>query len=171
MVSESAFDKRKSARPFQPNAQDVTIPLALATRLFGPGWLVAPAVIVTALVPFYGRLALAALAALILAWNVGQLVLTRLGVLQSPAKRHIVRGRWAGKLDGDFVVFLIGARLNSPNGLATVRKMGEGMGQMLKELEADPASGLLNAESYLSMGDMSSGSRSSSSIGVPWTTS
>ena len=60
---------------------------------------------------------------------------------------EIRRGRYAGELDGDFVVFLIGARINKPWQLIkAARDLGEprrGMRAMLDELMAHPEKGLL----------------------------
>jgi hypothetical protein len=56
-------------------------------------------------------------------------------------------GRYGAEIDGDFVVFLIGARLNSPRHLlASVGDLGgrrRGMQAMLAELMAHPEKGLL----------------------------
>jgi hypothetical protein len=56
-------------------------------------------------------------------------------------------GRYGAEIDGDFVVFLIGPRLNDPRHLlASVRDLGgrrRGMRAMLESLVADPAKGLL----------------------------
>ncbi|GAA1848630.1 DUF4188 domain-containing protein [Pseudonocardia ailaonensis] len=58
----------------------------------------------------------------------------------------ILHGRHAAEIDGDFVVFLIGARLNLRHPVRAFRDLGglrNGMAAMLKKLSADPASGLL----------------------------
>jgi len=56
-------------------------------------------------------------------------------------------GRYGAEIDGDFVVFLIGARLNRPRYvLSSVRDLGgrrRGMTAMLAALMADPDKGLL----------------------------
>jgi hypothetical protein len=54
-------------------------------------------------------------------------------------------GKWAAELDGDFVVFLIGARPNPRHPIAWFRDLGgrRGMKHMLDRLSADPDSGLL----------------------------
>ena len=62
----------------------------------------------------------------------------------------ILNGRFAGKIEGDFVVFLIGMRVNR---LLQVHKwlpVARAMPRMLKELAAHPEMGLLHAEAYLS---------------------
>jgi Domain of unknown function (DUF4188) len=60
---------------------------------------------------------------------------------------EIRRGRYAGEIDGDFVVFLIGPRVNKPwRLLQAARDLGEprrGMKAMLDELMAHPEKGLL----------------------------
>jgi hypothetical protein len=60
---------------------------------------------------------------------------------------RIRRGRYGAEIDGDFVVFLIGARLNSPTRvLQSVVDLGgrrHGMQAMLQSLVADPEKGLL----------------------------
>lgn len=60
---------------------------------------------------------------------------------------EIRTGRYGAQIDGDFVVFLIGARLNDPRHLlASVRDLGgrrRGMQAMLAELMAHPEKGLL----------------------------
>ena len=57
------------------------------------------------------------------------------------------QGRYGAEIDGDFVVFLIGARLNSPlRVLASLRDLGgrrRGMQAMLDAAMADPEKGLL----------------------------
>ncbi|TNC22122.1 monooxygenase family protein [Amycolatopsis alkalitolerans] len=58
---------------------------------------------------------------------------------------QIHKGKWAAELDGDFVVFLIGARPSVRHPLAWFRDLGgrRGMKHMLDRLTADPDSGLL----------------------------
>lgn len=52
-------------------------------------------------------------------------------------------GRWRAQLDGDFVVFLIGAKVRNPvRALRALPLLGE-MAKMLKDLAADPGKGLL----------------------------
>ena len=62
--------------------------------------------------------------------------------------KGINQGRWQAKIDGDFVVFLIGARANSRRLVRVFRDLGgrRGMMAMLKELSEDPDSGLLGYE-------------------------
>jgi hypothetical protein len=60
----------------------------------------------------------------------------------------IKQGRWMAQIEGDFVVFLIGARLTKGRRLKAFGDLGgrRGMLHMLKELSADPDSGLLGYE-------------------------
>jgi hypothetical protein len=61
----------------------------------------------------------------------------------------INRGRWTANIEGDFVVFLIGARVNSPlRALQSFRDLGgrRGMNHMLKYLVEHPEKGLLGYE-------------------------
>jgi hypothetical protein len=54
-------------------------------------------------------------------------------------------GRHAARIEGDFVVFLIGARINKPWKVREWWPVFTAMPRMLKELERDPASGFLGA--------------------------
>ena len=61
----------------------------------------------------------------------------------------IRQGRWTAEIDGDFVVFLIGARINSKlQALRAFRDLGgsKGMRAMLEYLTAHPEKGLLGFE-------------------------
>jgi hypothetical protein len=63
--------------------------------------------------------------------------------------RDIHRGRWTAQIEGDFVVFLIGARINSKlRVLRALRDLGgaKGMRGMLEYLVAHPEKGLLGYE-------------------------
>jgi hypothetical protein len=62
---------------------------------------------------------------------------------------QIHSGRFAGQLEGEFVVFVIGMRINR---LLLVHKwwpVAQAMPRMLKELAQHPEMGLLNAQIYL----------------------
>ena len=60
----------------------------------------------------------------------------------------INEGRWTAEHDGDFVVFLIGARVRNPiRALKAIPVLGR-MSKMLAELEADPGSGLLGYQRH-----------------------
>src|SRR5262245_40320131 len=52
-------------------------------------------------------------------------------------------GRWTAELDGDFVVFLIGAMVHDPAVASEAADLLMTMADMLDELESDPSQGLL----------------------------
>jgi hypothetical protein len=56
---------------------------------------------------------------------------------------RVLPGRYTARVDGDFVVFLIGMRINKPWKLRKWLPIFTAMPRMLKELEAQPESGLL----------------------------
>ena len=58
----------------------------------------------------------------------------------------VFAGRHTARLDGDFVVFLIGMRFNRPWRVRSSWSVFMAMRPMVKELEADPQSGFLHAE-------------------------
>lgn len=60
----------------------------------------------------------------------------------------IRQGRWTAQIEGDFVVFLIGARLQKRHLLRSLLDLGgrRGMPAMLDQLAADPDKGLLGYE-------------------------
>src|SRR3954454_15772014 len=58
----------------------------------------------------------------------------------------VFAGRHTARLDGDFVVFLIGMRFNRPWKVYRSLKVFMAMRPMVKELEADPQSGFMHAE-------------------------
>jgi hypothetical protein len=63
----------------------------------------------------------------------------------------IRQGRWTADIEGDFVVFMIGARFNNKLHLArSLVDLGgrRGMNHMLKHLMAHPSKGLLGYQSY-----------------------
>jgi hypothetical protein len=59
-----------------------------------------------------------------------------------PYERH------TAKIEGDFVVFLIGARVVKPWRLITAFKVARAMMRMVKELEANPQLGYLGQEQW-----------------------
>src|SRR5688572_22436423 len=67
------------------------------------------------------------------------------------ARAKVHRERMAAEMDGEFVVFLIGMRMNKPWKLHTWVPVARAMGRMLKELEADPALGYLGHHSFARM--------------------
>lgn len=64
------------------------------------------------------------------------------------AKEALKQGRWRAQIEGDFVVFLIGARPSYRHLLRSLRDLGgaRGMQRMLDRLMADPDTGLLGYE-------------------------
>ncbi len=63
---------------------------------------------------------------------------------------QIFNGRFAGKIEGDFVVFVIGMRINK---LLLIHKwlpVAKAMPPMIRELAAKPELGFLHAQLYLS---------------------
>ena len=67
-----------------------------------------------------------------------------------PRMADVRQGRWAAQIDGDFVVFLIGARIDPRHPVRTLRDLGgmRGMPYMLKYLTRHPEKGLLGYETY-----------------------
>jgi hypothetical protein len=61
-------------------------------------------------------------------------------------------GRWTAQLDGDFVVFLIGAAIHDPEQAGPAGELLMAMIDMLGELEQDPSKGLLGYEVYGAIG-------------------
>jgi hypothetical protein len=57
--------------------------------------------------------------------------------------------RMMAEIDGDFVVFLIGMRVNKPWKIHKWLPVALAMGPMVKELEADPSSGFLGSQNFL----------------------
>lgn len=59
----------------------------------------------------------------------------------------VFNGRYTANIEGDFVVFLIGARFRLKD-LIRARWLGDAMGAMQRELFAHPTSGFLGGENY-----------------------
>jgi hypothetical protein len=68
---------------------------------------------------------------------------------------QIFNGRHGATLDGDFVVFLIGARLNRLRSLPAFVPIARAMGRMQGELLADPAHGCLHIENWFGRNTLS----------------
>jgi len=66
----------------------------------------------------------------------------------------IHQGRHTATLDGDFVVFLIGMRLNRPWKVRHLPWFLQTMPRMISELEGDPESGFLGAEKAVMFGGL-----------------
>lgn len=73
---------------------------------------------------------------------------TRGRVLWHRPPMQIQQGRWTAQLDGDFVVFIIGASVHDAAAGPEAISLIMAMSQMLEELSADPESGLLGFESH-----------------------
>ncbi len=71
-----------------------------------------------------------------MAWTTVAAADTLIGVLSQ-------QGRWTAELEGDFVVFLIGAMVHDPTVASEAAGLLAAMTEMLDELEADPSKGLL----------------------------
>jgi hypothetical protein len=67
---------------------------------------------------------------------------------------EVQSGRWTAELDGDFVVFLIGAMVHDPAVATDASGLLMAMADMLDELEGDPSQGLLG---YTRHGDPGKG--------------
>jgi hypothetical protein len=63
----------------------------------------------------------------------------------------IVPRRMSAKIEGDFVIFLIGAQLNQWWRLGDFKWVGDAMKAMIAELEKRPESGFLGCESWVSL--------------------
>ncbi len=61
-------------------------------------------------------------------------------------------GRWTAELDGDFVVFLIGAAVHDPSAHPDAVRLLQAMRDMLVELASDPSHGLLSFQVYGDVG-------------------
>lgn len=60
----------------------------------------------------------------------------------------VVRRRVTASVDTEFVVFLIGMRVNRWRSVRTWFRIGASMPRMIRELEADAGSGFLGAQSW-----------------------
>jgi len=61
------------------------------------------------------------------------------------------QGRWTSKIEGDFVVFIIGARVQARHPLRSMRDLGgfrRGMPQMLRYLSEHPEKGMLGFQTF-----------------------
>jgi Domain of unknown function (DUF4188) len=61
-------------------------------------------------------------------------------------------GRWTAAIDGEFVVFLIGAELRDPEQAGPAGDLLAAMIDMLVELEEDPTKGLLGYQVFGALG-------------------
>ena len=87
---------------------------------------------------------------LFLIYPLGKQVLRHYHYLATPYSAEIIRTKFTARFDGDFVVFLIGARPNRANpfnkGTAAV---GKAFQSMVEELENDDSLGYLGGDSYV----------------------
>ena len=62
---------------------------------------------------------------------------------------EVHQGRWTAKIEGDFVVFIIGARLDPRHPIRSLKDLGgrRGMPHMLKYLSEHPEKGMLGYQS------------------------
>jgi Domain of unknown function (DUF4188) len=67
---------------------------------------------------------------------------------KEPLVPEIINRRVTAGVDGEFVVFLIGMRVNRPWKIRTWLRVGAAMPRMLAELYADPSTGFLGAQSW-----------------------
>lgn len=68
--------------------------------------------------------------------------------IQTLPENGIYNGRYSAKIEGDFVVFLIGARLNSLRHFRKMSWVGNAFGEMTNYLLQHPEKGLLHAEGF-----------------------
>ena len=61
---------------------------------------------------------------------------------------QIYNGRWGGTIEGDFVIFLIGARINRLSKVLSFMPIARAMGRMQQELARDPSHGCLHVENW-----------------------
>lgn len=64
---------------------------------------------------------------------------------------NTINQRIAADIQGDFVVFLIGARVNGISKIPKFIPVGRAMGRMIRELEAQPELGMLHVESWFGL--------------------
>jgi len=75
-------------------------------------------------------------------------ILARLNLYKDPLTKLVLPGRKHAEIEGDYVVFLIGARANkSVDGY--FKWIGDAFGEMIEELESDPSLGYLGSEGFV----------------------
>ncbi|KAJ3219793.1 hypothetical protein HDU67_009605 [Dinochytrium kinnereticum] len=86
-----------------------------------------------------------------------KVVLEEKGVVKNVEMERVLKGRMASKIEGDFVVFHLGSRVNASFFTDATPAMGEALGKMRRELEnSGPEVGYLGGEDYV--GNMKDGS-------------
>jgi len=75
-------------------------------------------------------------------------ILARFGMYTDPLTKRVIPGRRHAVIDGDYVVFLIGAR---PNRIVDpyFKEMGDSFEKMVSELEKEPSLGYLGSDSFI----------------------
>ncbi|KAJ3168501.1 hypothetical protein HDU88_001389 [Geranomyces variabilis] len=134
--SSSALAAISTFTPFTP----IILSLVALTGHFLPKFLLLPAIAYFSLPPLY------------------RLATHRFSVLPKTKQtlnetKTLVAGRAVGRIDGDFVVFMIGARINSDSAFlsAATKDIGDGMGAMQAELQQNPELGCLHTENFMAM--------------------
>lgn len=61
----------------------------------------------------------------------------------------VIAGRYAAEIEGPFVVFIIGMRINRLWAVHKWMPVGKAMGPMIRELYQNPELGFLGAETFL----------------------
>src|SRR5215203_1844891 len=62
---------------------------------------------------------------------------------------QVINGRYTARMDGPFVVFMIGMRVNRPLAFRKWFPTAAAMGPMLRELYSNPQKGFLGAETFV----------------------
>jgi hypothetical protein len=75
-------------------------------------------------------------------------VLARLNLYKDPLTKLVLPGRKHAEIEGDYVVFLIGARANKVVD-GYFKWVGDAFKEMIDELESDPSLGYLGSESFV----------------------
>ena len=68
---------------------------------------------------------------------------------------QLFNGRYSGRIEGDFVLFLIGARINRLHKFYRFLPIGRAMGRMQDELRARPELGCLHIENWFGRNTLS----------------
>ena len=89
---------------------------------------------------------------LLLIYPLGKQILRHYNYLAIPYSADIIRTKYTARFDGDFVVFLIGARPNTANPFnKCTAEVGKAFQSMVEELENDATLGYLGGDSYIGM--------------------
>ena len=86
-----------------------------------------------------------------------KLILNHFNYLPAPYAEDIIHQQYSAKCDGDFVVFLIGARANGMHPFTKrFADLGNAFQSMVKELESDPSFGYMGGDTSISANDRKS---------------